>query len=77
VMFSTSEKNICVTGILVANQEQHLLPAQVVRIEEESGSVEETKYFLPLGKALHAKVIVPFLKEVGVEDILIGHTNDA
>lgn len=77
VMFTIGKKNICVTGILVANQERHLLPAQVVRIEDAGASLEETKYFLPLGKALHAKTIVPFLEEVGVEAIFIDQANDA
>jgi len=71
VLFSSTGKNICITGMLIANIERHLLPAQVVRIEDEKGFVEETKYFLPFGKALQAKVIAQFLQDVGVENIFL------
>jgi len=41
-----------VTGMIVANIERHLLPAQVERIETVDGIVEERRYFLPIGKAI-------------------------
>jgi len=69
VMFGTTKKKIRVTGILVANQERHLLPAQIVRIEEGPEFTEETRYFLPYGKAMHSKVFLPFLVQLGVENL--------
>ena len=68
-MFGTIQKKIRVTGILVANQERHLLPAQIVRIEEGPEFSEETRYFLPYGKALHSKVLLPFLVQLGIENL--------
>jgi hypothetical protein len=60
-----------VCGILVANIERELLPAQIVRIEDSERSFEETKYFLPHGKGLHSKVIIPFLEALKVTGILV------
>ena len=55
-----------VTGMLVANHERHLLPAQVARIEHDEEVAEETRYFLPTGKALASSVIVTFLEEQNI-----------
>jgi hypothetical protein len=60
--------DFAVVGMLVANHERHLVPAQVVRIESNVEPTEETKYFLPTGKALEATLIIEFLSAVeGVE----------
>jgi hypothetical protein len=45
-----SRAEIVVVGMLVANLERELMPAQTVRLEEGGRVIEETKYFLPLGK---------------------------
>jgi len=41
-----------VVGMLVANVERHLLPAQIVRIEDGPATSEETRYYMPFGQAL-------------------------
>ncbi|PQA81991.1 hypothetical protein C5F52_15890 [Limnohabitans sp. TS-CS-82] len=51
-----------VVGMLVANRERHLLPAQIERIDDSGKIVEERSYFLPMGKALEASVIADFLE---------------
>jgi hypothetical protein len=50
-----------VIGMLVANHERHLMPAQIVRIVSDEKEMEETKYFLPTGRALEGAVIVDYL----------------
>ncbi|MGH9340091.1 MAG: hypothetical protein ACRD1R_11025 [Acidobacteriota bacterium] len=55
-----------VAGMIVANVERHLLPAQVVRIERGSEPVEETRYYLPYGKALARSVLVRCLEGMGI-----------
>jgi len=50
-----------VTGMIVANVERHLLPAQVERIESKDGAVEERRYFLPTGKAISWSHLREFL----------------
>jgi len=79
VIATTTNKQFAVCGILVANIERELLPAQILRIEGPDESIEETKYFLPHGKALHVKVIAQFLSKIGVENINTVSTgsNDA
>lgn len=56
-----------VVGMLVANHERHLLPAQVLRIETGDGATEEVKYFLPHGIAIRAAAIGEFLLELGID----------
>jgi len=51
-----------VVGMIVANHERHLLPAQVVRVEEEP---KEVRYFLPLGLAIGVEALTEVLDEVG------------
>lgn len=58
--------DFAVAGMLVANHERHLLPAQIVRVEHTESTAEETKYFLPTGKALASSVITSFLDENGI-----------
>jgi hypothetical protein len=58
--------DFAVVGMLVANHERHLLPAQVVRIETNDTTVEETSYFLPVGKAIEAHFIIKALEEIGI-----------
>jgi hypothetical protein len=63
-----------VIGMLVANVERHLVPAQVVRIEEKNGSSEETRYYLPFGKAIDASDIASFLNAASVSFELDSET---
>jgi hypothetical protein len=59
-------RDFAVTGMLIANRERHLLPAQVVRVTTEDGMTEEIKYFLPTGMALSCTVIRSCLDSLGV-----------
>jgi V8-like Glu-specific endopeptidase len=54
-----------VVGMLVANVERHLMPAQVVRIDLDGTGHEEVAYFLPTGQAIEARLIAEYLDEVG------------
>jgi len=56
-----------VAGMLVGNYERHLLPAQVVRIEQEDKTTEEIRYFLPTGRALSSEVLRTVLDSFGIE----------
>jgi hypothetical protein len=67
VLAGMDKKSFYVAGMIVANQERHLLPAQVVKIQDGEKYMEETSYFLPLGKALNSSVIVPILQGLSVE----------
>ena len=63
--------DLAVAGMLVANFERHLIPAQTVRLEEANGTAEETSYFLPLGKAIASEVIIDHLRAVGTDPQLV------
>lgn len=73
---SQNKKQFSVAGMLVANAERHLLPAQVVKIEDGAEYRETTSYFLPYGKAISWSVLaeclrgmaVPFAKAVDNEE---------
>ena len=56
-----------VVGMLLANHERHLIPAQVVKIVTGDRESEETKYFLPVGFAIRSFVIAEFLASLGIE----------
>lgn len=50
-----------VVGMIIANVERHLLPAQIERIETAQGEpVETTRYFLPTGKAVSWRHLAQF-----------------
>jgi hypothetical protein len=55
-----------VVGMLVANQERHLMPAQVVRCEDANTNREEVSYFLPTGKAIQGSVILEVLEKFNI-----------
>ncbi len=59
-------RDFTVVGMLVANHERHLLPAQVVRIETSNEAVEETRYFLPVGKAIEGHFILEVLDQMKI-----------
>ena len=61
------EKNLSVVGMLVTNIERHLIPAQTIKIKEGKKYTEETKYFLPIGKAIHSRVIIDVLQKARYE----------
>jgi hypothetical protein len=63
-----------VTGMVVANVERHLLPAQVERVELGSDQREEIRYFLPIGKAIAWQHLREFVLSVlGDEAPSPGH----
>jgi Trypsin-like peptidase domain len=59
-----------VVGMLVANRERELMPAQIVRVEGD-GIVEETRYFLPSGIALEGASIIEFLESINAKPELV------
>jgi hypothetical protein len=63
---NVSKKTFSVAGMLVANAERHLLPAQVVRFEDGPEYKETTSYFLPYGKALSWSVLATCLQGMSV-----------
>jgi Trypsin-like peptidase domain len=65
-------RDFTVIGMLVANHERHLLPAQVVRIETNNEAVEETRYFLPVGKALEGHFVLEVLDQMGISVTLVA-----
>ena len=67
LLAGTENKNFYVAGMVVANQETHLLPAQTVKIKDGEKYIEETSYFLPLGKSINATLIASFLQKMGLE----------
>ena len=62
-------KDFVVVGMLVANHERHLIPAQTVHIKVDESETEETKYFLPTGKALEGAIIIDYLKSIDADYI--------
>jgi hypothetical protein len=66
IVGSQDKKRFAVAGMLVANVESHLLPAQVVNIEDGPSYRETTSYFLPYGKALSWSVLAECLLGMAV-----------
>jgi len=62
------EEDGSVVGMVVANVERHLLPAQVERVELGSDQREEIKYFLPVGKAIAWQHLREFVQSVLGDD---------
>lgn len=59
-------KQFAVAGMLVANAQRHLLPAQVVTIHDGPSYSETTSYFLPFGKAVSWAVLTQCLEGMRV-----------
>jgi hypothetical protein len=59
-------------GMLVENVEQQTLPAQTVQIQDGDSYRDETKYFLPYGKAIQGLVISRCLQEMGIPFMSAG-----
>ena len=66
-MAGTTNKHIYVAGMIVANKESRLLPAQIVKIQDGNQFTEEISYFLPMGKAINASLLVTLLKDQNLE----------
>ncbi len=54
-----------VAGMLVANVQRHLLPAQILTVTDGESLVEEVRYHLPFGQALEADEVVAALEALG------------
>lgn len=63
--------DFAVVEMLVANRERHLMPAQIVSIHDGAGALEETKYFLPTGKALEGHLLVEYLSLINAEVVVV------
>lgn len=63
---TSSKKNFAVVGMIVANIERELIPAQLVEIHDGASYQEKTTYYLPYGKALAGSVIARCLEEMGI-----------
>jgi len=64
--FGHKRAGLGVVGLLVANVERHLVPAQVVEIKEGDSFSEAISYFLPYGQALARTVLIEFLERHGI-----------
>jgi hypothetical protein len=60
-----------VAGMLVANHERHLLPAQTVKVTDGDGAREEISYFLPTGRAIASPVLARVLADWGINVELV------
>ena len=67
VIANTKNKNFYIAGMIVANQETHLLPAQIVEIVDGENYIEETRYFLPMGKGVNSSLITQAIEGLGIE----------
>lgn len=67
VLAITKNKNLYVAGMIVENWQRYLLPAQIVKIQDGKEYIEETSYFLPLGKAINASLIAQVLKGLKID----------
>lgn len=61
-----------VVGMVLANVERHLLPAQVERVELGSDQREEVRYFLPVGKAIAWQHLREFVQSVLGDDTTLS-----
>jgi len=59
-------KQFAVGGMLVANAERHLIPAQIVTIHDGPSYKESTSYFLAFGKAVSWAVLAQCLEGMNV-----------
>lgn len=58
-----------VIGMVTHNVQYQLLPAQTVFIKDGDKYVEETKYYLPTGKAIQASHLLEFMRELEALEI--------
>jgi hypothetical protein len=57
--------DLTVVGMLVANVERHLMPAQVIRVADGADSYEEIKYFMPFGHAIGGREVARVIHAFG------------
>lgn len=67
VLSATKNKNFYIAGIIVANQETHLMPAQIVEIVDGNNYLEKTSYFLPMGKAINANLVAKIVEDFDIQ----------
>jgi hypothetical protein len=53
-------------GMMLANFERHLMPAQVLSIDHGDGEKEEVRYYLPHGKALARRRLAAELQAMDI-----------
>lgn len=53
-----------VVGMITHNIQYDLIPAQTIKVRDGKKYYEEIKYFLPVGKAIHAIHLLEFIKEI-------------
>lgn len=58
-------KDHAVAGMLLANHARHLVPAEIEKIQHDDKLLEETRYYLPMGKAIASSIIIDFLESIG------------
>lgn len=66
IMEDAKAKCFAVVGMMVANVERHLMPAQVVEVHDGPEFHEKISYFLPLGKALARVALAQALQEMEI-----------
>jgi len=66
-----AERDGSVLGMVLANVERHLLPAQVERVDLASDRREEIRYFLPVGKAIGWQHLREFVQSVLSDDVIV------
>ena len=64
IICALGRKSFYVAGMVVDNFERHLIPAQIVKMDD---GVEKTSYFLPTAKAIDAVVIRNVITEMGFD----------
>jgi len=67
-----AERDGSVLGMVVANVERHLLPAQVERVEFGPDHREEVRYFLPVGKAIGWQHLGEFVQATLGDDAAVS-----
>ncbi len=69
IVIAEGESAGTVIGMVLGNLERHLLPAQVEKVEGETGEpTETTYYFLPHGYALGWQHLREFMEAVGTKE---------
>jgi len=63
---TTPRRTLAVVGMMVANAERHLMPAQVLKLEDGGSVTEEVRYYLPYGKALACRAVGDALQAMGI-----------
>lgn len=66
VISATKGKDFYIAGIIVANQETHLMPAQIVEVVDGNDFLEQISYFLPMGKAINASLVVQVIESLDI-----------